>query len=235
MDVRGYFEEINAESQRIFTYTTSNYVVELGKAHHLSTCIFEFSEYLFDKDEMALLNTVSAQIESATLNLTLGLYRQAFSALRLAFEMALGCTYFSINKLEHSEWLNGKADIKWAKLIDKDNGVLSVRFSNAFFSEMAAFTNDYNNRASVLYRSLSEFVHGNNETWSPSGILLNINYCLIGRFFSHLIEMVEIILFVLSCRYLKSIDQTERETMDFLSSQLSHIEPIRVLFGGPKT
>src|SRR5690606_23050058 len=228
MDIKEYFEKINAESQQIFLYTTSSYGESLGKAHHLSTCIFEFSEYLFDRDEIVLLNTVSAQIESSTLNLTLGLYRQAFSALRLAFEMALGCTYFSIDKLEHYEWLNGKADIKWAKLIDKDSGVLSVRFSNAFFSEMSDYISGYNERASKVYRSLSEFVHGNNETWSKSGIQLKANDALIKQFFSQLIEISEIILFTLSCRYLKSIPQTERETMEFLSSQLSHIEPIRV-------
>jgi hypothetical protein len=234
MDIKHYFEKINAESQQIFSYATSTYGENLGQIHHLSSCIFEFSEYLFDENEKQLLNTVSAQIESATLNLTLGLYRQAFSALRLAFEMALGTVYFSIDKLEHFEWLKGKADIKWAKLIDKDSGVLSIRFTNAFFKELTSFTNDYNERASQVYRSLSEFVHGNNETWSQSGIQLKVNDELIRDFFSQCREIAEIILFVLSCRYLKSISQKERETMEFLSSQLMHIEPIRILFGGPK-
>lgn len=234
MDVKEYFEKINVESQQIFSYTTLTYGERLGKSHHLSTCIFEFSEYLFDSNEKELLNTVSAQIESASLNLTLGLYRQAFSALRLAFEMALGTAYFSIDKLEHYEWLKGKADIKWSKLIDSDNGVLSLRFTNAFFEELSPFTNNYNERASKAYRALSEFVHGNNETWSKSGIQLKVNDELIKEFFSLLTEIAEIILFVLSCRYLKSISQKERESMEFLSSQLNYIEPIRILFGGPK-
>lgn len=234
MDIKKYYEKINAESQQIFTYTISTYGENLGQTHHLATCIFEFSEYLFDRNEKELLNTVSAQIESATLNLTLGLYRQAFSALRLAFEMALGTAYFSIDKLEHFEWLKGKADIKWAKLIDKDSGVLSTRFTNAFFEELTSFTSGYNEKACEAYRSLSEFVHGNNETWSKSGIQLKANDELIKDFFYQSKVIAEIILFVLSCRYLKSISQKERETMEFLSSQLNHIEPIRTLFGGPK-
>jgi hypothetical protein len=234
MDIKQYFDKINDESQQIFSYTTSTYGENLGQTHHLSTCIFEFSEYLFDSNEKTLLNTVSAQIESAALNLTLGLYRQSFSALRLAFEMALGTAYFSIDKLEHYEWLKGKADIKWAKLIDKDSGVLSTRFTVAFFEELTSLTNGYNERASQVYRSLSEFVHGNNETWSKSGIQLKVNDELIKEFFFLSKEIAEIILFVLSCRYLKSISQKERETMEFLSSHLTHIEPIRILFGGPK-
>ncbi|MBN9484248.1 MAG: hypothetical protein BGO70_12175 [Bacteroidetes bacterium 43-93] len=234
MDIQKYFEKINSESQQIFAYTIATYAEDLGKAHHLSTCIFEFSEYLFDKKEIELLNTVSTQIESSTLNLTLGLYRQAFSSLRLAFEMALGAVYFSINKLEHFEWLKGTTDIKWAKLIDKDNGVLSTRFSNAFFPELSPFIADYNSKASNVYRLLSEYVHGNNETWSKSGIQIKLNDDLINHFFSKLVEITEIILFALSCRYLKSIPQRERDGLEFLSSQLNHVEPIRVLLGGPK-
>jgi hypothetical protein len=234
MDIKEYFSKVNAESQQIFSETIEVYSESLGKAHHLSTCIFEFSGYVFDRNEKELLSTVSTQIESATLNVTLGLYRQAFSSLRLAFEMALGVAYFSIDKLEHFEWLKGKADIKWSKLIDKENGILSVRFSNAFFQDLSPFLAEFNERASKAYRSLSEFVHGNSETWSKSGIQLKLNNDLAKQYFTQLFEIAEIILFVLSCRYLNSISEKDRETMEFVSTQLSHIEPIRVLLGGPK-
>jgi len=234
MDIKEYLEKINAECQHIFAKTIVDYTESLGKSHHLSACIFEYSEFLFDENEKELLTTVSAQIESSTLNATLGLYRQAFSSLRLAFEMALGCVSFSVNKLEHYEWLKAKADIKWAKLIDKDNGVLSVRFANAFFQDLSPHISEFNERASKVYRSLSEFVHGNNETWTKSGIQLKFNKDLADHYFEQLFEIGEIILFSLSCRYLNSIAKNDRETMEFLSTQFSHIEPIRVLFGGPK-
>jgi hypothetical protein len=235
MDIREHLEKINSECQQIFADTVVQYIEKLGKAHHLSACIFEYSEYLFDKHERELLGAVSAQIESSTLNATLGLYRQAFSSLRLALEMAMGCVSFSINKLEHYEWLNGKGDIKWAKLIDKENGVLSVRFSDAFFQDLSPYVDEFNENASKMYRSLSEFVHGNNETWTKSGIQLKLNKDLADHFFEQLFEIGDIILFTLSCRYLNSIAQKDRDTMEFLSTQLNHIEPIRVLFGGPKS
>lgn len=234
MDVKEYFNRINIESQQIFSSTMAGYTERIGKAHHLTTCIFEFSEYLSDKDEKELLATASSQIESAILSVTLGLYRQAYSSLRLAFEIALGVVSFSVNKLEHAEWRNGKEDIKWARLIDKENGVLSVRFSNAFFQELSIYVGPYNERAASVYRLLSEFVHGNSETWTKSGIQLKLNDILIEQFFKQVFETSEIILFVLSCRYINSITQENRESMDFLSDQFNHIEPIRVLFGGPK-
>jgi len=177
---------------------------------------------------------VSAQIESATLNLACGFYRQAFTSLRLAFEMALGVVHFSIHKMEHYEWIEGKMDIKWAKLIDNENGVLSKRFSYAFFMELTPKIEEYSKRATSIYRSLSEYVHGNNETWTNSGIEIKLKPDLIKQYFLQLNEVGEIILFVLCCRYLKSISKENRETMEFLPSELNHISPIRVLFGGPK-
>ena len=232
MNITEYLERINKESQVIFKETIRDSAT-LGKAHHLSSCIFEFSEFLFDIHEKEMLSAVSAQLESATLSLSLGLYRQAFSSLRLAFEMGLGVTYFSINKMEHYEWIEGKMDIKWARLIDKEKGVLSIRFTNAFFSELTSIVDNYNLRATKVYRSLSEFVHGNYETWSKSGIQIKSNPALINQFFTQFYEVSEIILFVLCCRYLKSISKEGLETMEFIPNEFNHITPIRTLFGGP--
>jgi hypothetical protein len=234
MDIKEYFTKINLESQRIFLDTLNKNAERLGKGHHLTYCIFEFSELIPDKDEKDMLVNSSTQIESATYNMLLGLYRQAFSSLRLAFEMSLGMIKFSIDKLEQVEWLKGKADIKWSTLIDKDSGVLSARFSNAFFEELSPFVGDFNARAIVIYRSLSEFVHGNSETWTKEGIKLKINDALINDFFESLYEISEIILFALSCRYLPKIPKEKRETMEFLSTHFGYIEPIRVILGGPK-
>ena len=233
MNISEYLEKVNKESQAIFSETIKD-IDSFGKAHNLSACIYEFSEFLFDKDEKEMLSVVSAQLESACLNLALGLYRQAFSSLRLAFEMGLGVTYFSIYKMEHYEWIEGKADIKWSRLTDEENGIISKRFVNAFFPELEPEIEEYCSKAKTLYRSLSEFVHGNNETWSKSGIQITIKPELINHFFSNFDKVGEIILFVLCCRYLKSLSKEDTETMGFLQNELNHISPIRVLLGGPK-
>lgn len=235
MDIKQYFNKINNESQQIFTLTLSDHTEKIGKAQHLTSYLFEFSECLSDVNEKKMLATVSSQIETATLTATLGLYRQAFSSLRLAFEMGLSVVFFSINKLDHFEWINGKGDIRWSKLVDKDNGILSKRFSNAFFQDLSVYVEEFNIRASTVYRSLSEFVHGNNETWTKSGIHLEVNTGLLDQFFNCLYEVIDIILFSLSCRHLKDIPEEGRESIEFISDYFSHIEPIRVLLGGPKS
>jgi hypothetical protein len=233
MNIQEYFNKINVSCQRIFHETLLD-TSSFGKVHHLSACVFEFSEHLVDIHESNILRAVSSQIEASALSLALGIYRQAFSSLRLALELGLGTIYFSLFKLDHNEWLKGKADIKWSKLIDSDNGVLSKRVSTAFYPELNDYVNEYNEKAGSVYRKLSEFVHGNYETWDKSGLIISKNEELISRYFRHLESVKEVLLFSLCCRYLKTLSPLQLETMQFISEDLGHIEPIRLLLGGPK-
>jgi hypothetical protein len=233
MNIVDYLNQIKDQTQIIFNETIKDSDA-FGKAHHSSACIFEFSLLIQDKYEREMLATVSAQLESGSINVMLGLYRQAFTSLRLAFEMGLGTVYFSLNKLDHFEWMKGNNDIKWGRLIDKDSGVLSKRFSNAFFPELTQYMEAYNERAAMVYRNLSEYVHGNSGTWAQSGIVIKLNPELIKQYFSLLKSVSEIILFTLCCRYLKTIDKEHFDAIEFIPTELNHISPIRELLGGPK-
>ena len=153
MKIEEYLSHLNAESQSIFQKSLK-FRNELGKAHHYSSCLYEFAENITDSSEKEILKTVSSQLESSTLNACQGMYRQAFSSLRLALEMGLAAAHFSVHKLELHEWLGGRADIKWSALIDENNGVLSKRFADAFFPE---FNNDigiYRKKSSEIYRNV---------------------------------------------------------------------------------
>lgn len=233
MNIEKYFKDINEKSQEVFRETLSD-TPSFGHAHHLSSCIFDFSNHIMDPNEKMLLATVSSQLEVATLNLGLGLYRQAFSSLRLGFELGLGVVHFSIYKLEHSEWLNGRLDIKWARLINTENGILSKRFADAFFPELGEWVPEYNTKGTDTYRALSEFVHGNYQTWVKSGIVIKMNTELVQSYFKHFQSVSETILFVLCCRYLKSFSPEQLDSIEYISDELSFIGPIRELLGGPK-
>jgi len=229
MDIQEYFAKLNDESQKVFTQTTSA-KEKLGTLHHLSSCVYEFSGCVLDPQEKGIMETVGAQLESATFNLALGLYRQAFSSLRLAFEMGLAAIYFSANKMELHEWLDGRMDIKWSRLVDEDNGVLSKRFAKAFFSDMTGYVEDYRNKAISVYRKLSEYVHGNNETWVNSGIKLSYKEDLFEKYFAYYKSVSEVILFVAICRYAILFDEATRESLQFVPEEFSHISEIRELF-----
>lgn len=230
MDVQSYFTKLNIESQEVFIRTMSE-KDRLGTLHHLSSCLYELSSCVPDPQEKEILETVCAQLELATFNLTLGLYRPAFSSLRLALEMGLAAIYFSANKMELHEWIDGREDIKWSKLSHEVDGVLSKRFTKAFFSDLTDFVEDYRNKANTVYRQLSEYVHGNSETWVNSGIKLSYKDLLFDRYFDYYKSVSEVILFSVICRYIKFFDVSTRESLQFIPEEFSHISKIRELFG----
>ncbi len=230
MDIKDYFSKLNAESQSVFSESLSK-KENLGKLHHLSSCIYEFSSFVRDPQEKRILETVSAQLESSNYSLIIGLHRQAFSSMRLALEMGLAAIYFSASKLEMHEWLDGRMDIKWSRLIDEENGVLSKRFIKAFFSEVIDDVESYRNNAISVYRKLSEYVHGNNETWVNGSIKITYNDDLFDKYCKYYRVVTETILFSAVCRYSKLLDESERESLQFLTEEFNHILKIRELFG----
>lgn len=233
MNIQQYLNNLKDESHEIFT-NSLNFQNELGKVHHLSSCIYEFSDHINDQSEKNILITVSSQLEAATLNATMGMYRQAFASLRLALEMGLSSVHFSVHKLDLIEWLDGRTDIKWSKLIHENKGIFSSRFTNAFFKELSSVTKEYRRKAISTYRNLSEFVHGNNETWIKSGLQLNFNENLLKAYFQTFSDTAEIILFVLTCRYAKSLSQESLESLQCIHEEFAYISHIREIFGGPK-
>lgn len=232
MDINKYYKKLPQQSEEIIDLTLADFEKEISESHYSCECMFDFTEEIINVNEepCALKNAIS-QFETSIYCLTLGLYRQANSCLRLGFELALGSIQFSTNKLEYLEWQIGKQDVKWHKLIDEENGVLSVRFCNAFNLDLVDNVAIFNKRASSVYRILSEFVHGNNETWNKDGLQLIYHKDLASNFFNSFKEVTEIILFTLSIRYLKNVD---KDNVDFLRTELSHIETIRIYLGGPK-
>lgn len=234
MNIEQYLNQLNAKSQEIYNKTIADFD-NLGKTHHFASFIAEFSENIHDESEKKIILTVATQLESATLNIIYGMYRQAYSSLRLAFELGLGAIHFSVHKLEHNEWIKGKNDIKWSKLIDEDNGIISERFSNAFFPELKNSMKEYNNKSKDVYRKLSEFVHGNHETWTKSGLTIQYNEDLKKDYFALYKTVSEILIFVLCCRYLKTFNQQQKETISvFILEEMQHISPIREFLGGVK-
>lgn len=234
MNVKEYLTQINKNAQEIFKKSIDD-VDNLGKAHHYSSFIGEFSEYVFDENEKKMIQTVAIQLESSTINLIFGMYREALSSLRLALELGLGTIHFSVHKMEQNEWINGENDIKWSKLIDSENGILSKRFCKAFFPELSDCMEEYNSESRLIYRNMSEFVHGNYSTWTTNGLQLQYNENLKNEYFQINKKVSEILIFVLCCRYLKSLSiQNKEKISEFILDEFKHISPIREYLGGPK-
>jgi hypothetical protein len=233
MNIIDYFEKLEEATQAIFEKSIV-FKDNLGKAHHLSSCISELSDHISDVSEQKILKTVCSQLESATLAMTLGMYHQAFSSLRLALELGLGAVHFSVHRLDLNEWLNGRADIKWSTITDPENGILSFRFARAFFKELEPQCQRYGKLASSTYRDLSEYVHGNIGTWEQSGLHLQYNEQLLNSYFEYHHTVSEILFFVLCVRYIRSFSADILESLEFIPEEMSFISQIREFFGGPE-
>lgn len=234
MNIAEYYQDLNSQTQKILKETIAD-SSSFGKVYHLSSCIYEFSQNIQDGRERELLETVSSQLIASSLNLGLGLYRQAFATLRLSLEMGLSVSYFSVHKLDHLEWENGKKDIKWSELTSKENGVFSKRFCLVFFPELEEYLESFLSESLETYRALSEFVHGNYQTWKESGIIIKKNDSLIESYFQKLSKVSEVILFSLCCRYLKSFSSNQYDEVDFLIQELNYVIPIRELLNATKS
>lgn len=230
MDIQEYYNKINDASQAVFTLSIDE-KRKIGQLHHSSSCLYEFSNCVVDVQEKNILETVSAQLESANFSLSLGLYRQSFASLRLALEMGLGAIYFSYNKMELYEWHDGRNDIKWSKLIDEEKGVLSKRFVKAFFGGMEDEIEGYRKKAMITYRKLSEYVHGNWETWDGESVKITYSSDVFDRYCNYNEIVVKVILFAAICRYVKEFDEGTRESLQFVPEEFGHIENLRDLFG----
>lgn len=229
MDISTYMGRLNAESQGVFQESIES-KDRFGKLHHLASCLHEVSLCVPDREESSMLENVCLQLESASFSMSIGLYRQAMSSLRLAFELGLGAIYFSIHKMEYYEWKNGAGDIKWSNLIDVDNGVLSTRFVKIFFPDLQGDVEDYRCRAKRTYRQLSEYVHGNSGTWR-SGLNFAYDNEKVIEYIDLHSNVVDVLLFVLLCRYSQFISESQKEDLDFYPERFPNLESVRVFFG----
>ena len=236
MKIKTYYQKLNKKSQEIFNESIDN-VALLSKVHGIVADFHKISTFVADPVDAKMFQLVCAQIEASCLALTFGLYRPALSTLRLSFEFGMGGLYFSTNKLAQKEWENGnkEADIKWSIINSPDNGVLSKRFADAFFPGLGEYSSDYQERARSTYRCLSEYVHGNNDTWKVSGLNLAKNQGLIDIYEKQVMEVEEILKFAFCCRYLLGMKKEQRDDVQSVfNEKLTHIELIRIEFGGPK-
>ena len=236
MKIQTYYDKLNTKSQAIYTSAMLDPVLQI-KVHSLANSLFKLSNCLISTHDAQIISLVCAQLESSSLALTYGLYRPALTALRMSFEFGMGGIYFSSNHLAYKEWQNGskEADMKWSMLNSPDSGVLSRRFALAFFPALVESVEEYQNRARATYRCLSEYVHGNSDTWKKSGMSLTYNPELVALYTSQLEEIEEILKFAFCCRYLNELEGVKIEDAHAeIGDRFTHIEPIRTAFGGPK-
>lgn len=232
MNSNEYLDLTFKKSEAVLSETLSKNTFHANCYYHAS-CLIEFSNFVYDVKEKEIIKVVATQIESSAFLCALGLYRQGFSTLRLALEMGLGVIYFSLNKLVHHEWLLGKGDIIWSQLIDIDNGVLSTRVKKVFLDDSFNIM-ELNNLARETYRELSEFVHGNQSTFSPDNLFIDYNDELANKFDILERKCSDILFLSYFIRYHTEIPNGDKDLIRDFYIDFDYIDYVRFYFGGPK-
>ena len=91
-----------------------------------------------------------------------------------------------------------------------------------------------NTEVETLYRQLSEYVHGNYETWEQENPHLSKNDDLIKKYAQIIKKLRKLSLFLLCNRYLKELSPTQIEQLECpIRDELNYLKPIRIVLGGP--
>jgi len=215
----------------IFNKTIEN-KSDLGGVHTHAACFASLSDHLIERDEKDLLKLVAVQIETSGLVASFGLYRSAFASVRLALEIGTAAIYFSANKFVHKEWLSGQEDIRWSVVNDENTGVFSKRFARAFFPACETQVDSFRHETNTIYRSLSEFVHGNSATWNNTGLALHYSESKFNEYIEIVNSVSRNLKFAFILRHLTSLEsQAIDDIGPYVLPDLSHVAPISEYFG----
>lgn len=222
-----FYLSLNNAARAVIERSTAN-PAGLGSAQGRIEDLSRWHESLAEHPEMIVLRHALNELTMGLFLLTSGLYRPAFVSLRLFLEMSLASVHFSANRLELAEWLNGIRDVKWVTLSDREQGILSVRYADAFFPELRDSVQTYNSIACKIYRELSEFVHCNHYTWGVITDQIAFNHEPHERWLSSFAEASTIVVYALCLRYLKELPKGTLVALStVVQNCVGHVEPIR--------
>lgn len=207
--------------------------VALTKALASITALERVLNSVSNKEEYVLYIQALQEVQYSLLSVSIGSYRQAYSSLRLFFELCLAGIEFSSNLRYFKAWALGREDIFWTRLSDPENGVMSKNFCTLFFSELADEAPQFRSLATTVYRECSEFVHGNPKAISTLPETLQFKKETALDWSNKLDTMCLVITFTFSVRYLTELSSEARENVkDRILAQIEYLEPIREILGG---
>lgn len=207
----------------------------LNKSYCFITDISLCAQMIKEKREAKLFDLAIKEYQFSLFTLSQGMYRHAFSSLRLTLELALSAIEFSANEYSLRRWESGLNDINWQRIINLENGIFSKNFANIFNVEVADRIEHYRKLAESVYRECSEYVHGNANTHLklPSKIEFSEENVLSWADKSSTIHMI--ILFTYFLRYVGDLNAESKEQLSLtFNESLGHIPSIRITFGGQK-
>lgn len=230
-----YLKPLFGKAENVMNAVLADSDVELAVKKAVSTVasLEAIHQTLANRYESVVFAQAIQEAKYAVFLISIGSYRNAYSSLRLFFELNLAAIDFSTNERLFLGWSLGKADISWNRLSDVQEGVLSKSFCGLFPLELAEHAQNYRTMATTVYRECSEFVHGNPSANSKLPEFLEFKKDTVLDWCSKLDTMYLVCVFLFAVRYLQGLtpEQTEAVKTDVLD-QIAHLAPVRDYLGG---
>lgn len=237
MDCAEYYEALYEQQGKILDLTCEHEDFTLHAISHAFLAELQtWVRILEPRAEMRLLTKAMNEFQAALSLLTTGHYRYAFVSLRSALELSLAAIQHSGNLFEHLQWRNGHRDIVWASLVDVENGVLCVTFCREFAPPLEAEVKHVNSLARSVYRSCSEYAHGNAALDAELPAIFDFSAELFRKWHETAQNAAYVIFFALTMRYLNELDDKQLQQVEqHLQEQMGHNNFVRDVLARPRS
>lgn len=181
---------------------------QFGEVHQIDLELGLWTEFV-STGHGEQLSVARRELATAEFCAASGLYRQAFSSLRLFLELSFASVYFSAHEFERRRWEADLADFSWSKGLDDQSGILSKEFVQAFQPHLVGHAEKYSKDAAQTYRFCSQFIHG--KASHSRKLPDNVEYSLdtLESWLSHAKMSGESVLFLLMMRYGEQLGGTD--------------------------
>lgn len=223
---------IHSQCQDILTETFKEGLAGIhSKSHNYIGDLSLWIAVLEQRPEVILLKSALKEYQFGLIAVTLGLYRQAFMALRLFVEQSFAAVHFSGNEFQLRLWMQGQQDIFWQSLIDHDNGIFSKKFVGAFNPQLVEESFVYREMARTVYRECSEFSHGNFITQVTLPEKLEFSKDIFEGWHDKAETACLVVMFGLCVRYLCFFDAGQRTSVESsIMEHLGYVSTIRAFY-----
>jgi hypothetical protein len=234
MKVADHYKELGQKVIGILDESIANKDLDLLASNHSFVNDFAvWLEILQDRPENSILQNAIKEYQLALLSNNLGMYQQAFMALRFFMERTFVAILFSANEIELNLWKIGDRDTYWNEVVgfEKESkqiqGIYSAKFCKAFFPELKNEVSQFFAITSKVYRECSEYVHGNSHIIAKIPNKLEYSKELFYEWNSKADIIKRIILFALCLRYLKHLKEDQiKKISDTISEEFKSIPQI---------
>lgn len=227
--VEDHLERLSEAGQTCITRTMLEHRAGLGEVHLLDEDLGRWLDRI-KGPETEQLASARRELALAEYAAASGLYRQAFSSLRLFLELSFAAVHFSVNEFERRQWVSDRSDFSWSSALDADTGVLSKSFVVEFLPEARDVARDWATAAAASYRHCSQFVHGKAVVARTLPIGIEYKSEIVADWCARAKQAGEAVLFLLMVRYSVALRAAADDDLsEILTNRFGHLAPVRTL------